>query len=300
MHVECGRAVVAGLIAALAIAGCAPTASSSESSIALVPATIVRDGVRVTLALEGPPLAGQLSWADGRVENLGAKGVRWAGGGCNDPVGIFIEFARAFDPGRVWPGLLGRFKAVALGADGGSPTNIGYEEQSRIRPADQIPIDCPADLRVNELAPGASLSIRAAWNGTLGGPAPAPAGPATVTGWFEFIGIAGEVGDDVTATKPIKVAIETTVVGAPAGSGGGPPAPLSPALAIDAALADPEFAAWVKADPEITWVNPNIVLQDGTWAIGLFKGGKFGDAPTRYGELKIDSRGQIAGRRFDH
>jgi len=95
------------------------------------------------------------------------------------------------------------------------------------------------------------------------------------------------------------VAIEATVVGPAAGSGGGPPVPLSPALAIDAALADPEFAAWVKADPEINWVNPNIVLQDGTWAIGLFKGGKFGDAPTRYGELKIDSRGQIAGRRFD-
>jgi hypothetical protein len=298
MRVERARAAVAGLIV-VAAAACSPGGSSTEPSIALVSATTVRDGVRVTLTLEGPPLAGQFSWADGRVENLGAKGVRWAGGGCNDPVGIFIEFARAFDPGRAWPGLLGRFKAVALGADSGSPTNIGYEEQSRIRPADQIPIGCPADLRVNELAPGASLSIRAAWNGTLGGPAPAPAGPATVTGWFEFIGLAGEVGDDITATKPIKVAIETTIAGPAAGSGSGAPAPLSPALAIDAALADPEFAAWVKADPEVTWVNPNIVLQDETWAIGLFKGGKFGDAPTRYGELKIDAHGQIVARRFE-
>jgi hypothetical protein len=298
MRIEHARATVAGLVVVAAVA-CSPGAPLPAPVGSPLTATALRDSVRVSLTLEGPPLAGQLSWADGRVDNLGPKAVRWAGGGCNDPVGIFIEFGRAFDPGRVWPGLLGRFKAVSLGADGGSPTNIGYEEQSRIRPPDQIPISCPADLRVNELAPGASRSIRAAWNGTLGGPAPAPAGPATVTGWFEFIGIAGEVGDDVTTTKPIKAAIETTIVGPAASSGAGLVAPLSPALAIDAALADPEFAVWVKADPELTWVNPNIVLQDGTWAIGLFKGGKFGDAPTRYGELKIDARGQIVGRRFD-
>jgi hypothetical protein len=298
MRIERARATVAGLLLVPAVA-CSPAAPSLAPAASPLTAATLRDSVRVSLTLESPPLAGQLSWADGRVDNLGPKALRWAGGGCDDPVGIFIEFARAFDPGRAWPGLLGRFKAVALGADGGSPTNIGYEEQSRIRPADQIPIVCPADLRVNELAPGASLAIRAAWNGTLGGPAPAPAGPATVTGWFEFIGIAGEVGEDVTATKPIKVAIETTIAGPAAGSGGGAPPPLSPALAIDVALADPEFAAWVKTDPEVTWVNPNIVLQDGTWAIGLFKGGKFGDAPTRYGELKIDAHGQVVGRRFE-
>ena len=95
------------------------------------------------------------------------------------------------------------------------------------------------------------------------------------------------------------MAIDTAVVVPAAGTGGGAPAPLSPALAIDAALADPEFAAWVTADPEMTWVNPNIVLQDGTWAIGLFKNGKVFGRPTRYGELKIDARGQIVGRRFE-
>jgi len=298
MRTDRARATVAGLLVIVA-AACSTAAPSSEPAGSPLTATTLRDSVRVSLALEGPPLAGQVSWADGRVDNLGPKAVRWSGGGCNDPVGIFIEFARAFDPGRPWPGLLGRFKAVALGAGGGGPTNIGYEEQSRIRPADQIPIGCHANLHVNQLAAGASLAIRAGWNGTLGGPAPAPAGPATVTASFEFIGIVGEGSEDITATKPIKVAIDTAVVVPAAGTGGGAPAPLSPALAIDAALADPEFAAWVTADPEMTWVNPNIVLQDGTWAIGLFKNGKVFGRPTRYGELKIDARGQIVGRRFE-
>jgi hypothetical protein len=154
---------------------------------------------------------------------------------------------------------------------------------------------CTADLRINELAPGATLGMRAAWDGRVGGVAPAPAGPAVVKASFPFIGVADAVGKDVTDTRPISVVMDTTVVGV----GAGAPAALSPALAIDAALADPQFATWVQAAPEVTWVNPNIVFQDGVWAIGLFKTAPDAQRPTRYGELTIDSTGQIVGRRFE-
>lgn len=257
-------------------------------------ASVTRDGVEVTLTLEGQPRTSGASWATVRIANTGAKAVRWAGGGCGDPASIFIELADAFDPGRAWPGLLGRFKAVALGDGFGNPTNVGYVADSRFG---QQGLACPASLTIEQLASGGVLNFRAGWDGTIGSTSlPAPTGPATVSGWFAFIGIAGEVGDDVYATKPISVAIETSVVGSPAPDGA---VPLSPALAIDAALADPEFAAWVGADPEASWINPDIVLQDGVWAIGLFKNGHGADPRTLFAQLKIDAAGQIIGRRFE-
>jgi hypothetical protein len=70
------------LIAAILVSGCtaagSPGPSPSASPQPVTKATTQHD-IRVTLTLEGPPVAGQLSWADGRVDDLGAKAVRWAG-----------------------------------------------------------------------------------------------------------------------------------------------------------------------------------------------------------------------------
>ena len=74
--------------------------------------------------------------------------------------------ADVFERGRVWPGLLGRFKTLALGLE--NPTNVGYEEVSRLPVPGQIQRVCTADLRVNQLEAGVVLRMRAAWNGTIG------------------------------------------------------------------------------------------------------------------------------------
>ena len=231
------------------------------------------------------------------MENLGSRAVRWQGGGCNDPVGTFIDVADVFEHGRDWPGLLGRFKALALGL--ANPTDVGYEEVSRLPVPGQIQRVCTAVLRVNQLEPGVLLRMRAAWSGTIGESAPAPIGPAVVTTWFAYIGVAGVVPDDRTVADPIKVAIQTQVEPPPAGTGGasaGKP-PLAPALAIDAALGDPQFAAWVQAAPEATWINPNVVHLDGMWHVGLFRFGA--DQLERYGEVTVAPDGSITGHRFE-
>ena len=163
----------------------------------------------------------------------------------------------------------------------------------------QIQRMCTADLRVNQLEAGVVLRMRAAWNGTIGESAPAPVGPAVVTSWFPYIGVAGVVPDDRTESDPIKVAIQTQVEPPPTGSGGAAPGQprLASALAIDAALADPQFAAWVQAAPEATWINPNVALIDGVWHVGLFRFGA--DQLERYGEVTVAPDGSISAHRFE-
>ncbi len=280
------RVTLAAVVLCIGIGACSADVASPPASVAPLVATTTRDGVRVTLTLDGPPRSGELSWATIRIENQGAAGVRWAGGGCGDPGSIFIDVRQAFDPGREWPGLFGRFKTVALGMGGfGDPTNVGYEDASRIGRN----VACPASLSIEEQAPRAELSMRAGWDGSIQGAA-APPGPATVTGWFPFIGIAGLAAPNETDTKPITVAIETSVTG-----DGRAGAVLSPALVIDAALADPQFAAWVQAAPEATWINPELTVIEGVWHVGLFRRDRQTDL---YGAVMVDQTGTIVGRRF--
>jgi len=269
-----------------------PADPGTESPTELLVDSVTRDGVRVTLTLEGEPRTAAASWARILIENLGARGVRWAGGGCGDPGDIAIDFRAAFAAGRAWPGLLGRFKVLALG--GGrfqNPAAGRYMGEALFGRSD---VACPDDLRIETLRAGAALSLRAGWTGLFGVPGvPAPTGPAVVTGSFPFIGIAGVVGRDVTDVRAIEVPIPTTIAGA-----ADRPAPLSPALAIDAALGDPQFAAWVQAVPESSWINPSVDLADGAWTIGLFRNGPNGELDL-FGAVTVDPSGAITHRRFD-
>ena len=279
-------ALVAVLLAAVSAACSAPSASVEPSpapSAAPLVAEASRDGVRVTLTLAGPPRSGAQSWADVVIENGNPVGVRWAGGGCGDPAGIFVDLAASFEPGREWPGLLGRFKTASLGL---GQTDIGYVEASRVGRN----VACTADLRLEELATGGRLTMRAAWDGRiLDGVA--PTGPAVVLASFPFIGLAGVAWNDDLSAKPIVVRIETTVAGTAARP------PLAPGLAIDVALADPQFAVFVQGHPEATWINPDVGVIDGVWNIGLFVNGAGGE--TTFASVKVDQRGAIVGRHVE-
>jgi hypothetical protein len=290
------------LTAAILVSGCTAAASTAPSQSPSPPPVTeesTRDDIRVTLTLEGPPVSAARSFISATVENLGTRAVRWTGGGCDDPVVTWIDVAGAFEPGREWPGLLGRFKTRALG-EGPNPNQGSYEAESRLTQPGEIGVFCTADLRVNQLEPGAVLRMRAAWSGTIGESAPAPAGPAVVTSSFPYIGVAGVVPGDRTEADPISVRIETLVQPPPAGSGGrgAGPVQLARALAIDAALADPQFAAWVEAAPEAKWINPHVLLLDGRWHIGLFRFGR-GNQLETFGEVTVAQDGSITGHRFE-
>ncbi|MBA2253704.1 MAG: hypothetical protein H0W07_01140 [Chloroflexi bacterium] len=254
--------------------------------------TMERNGIRVSLQLESVPVSVARTWATATVENVGAKRTRWAGGGCGDALSIGIDLGPALDGGRRWTGLLGRFKELALGPMGGATSGY-FVPEARLPGPDGAEIACPANLVIETLAPGERSTMRAAWDGMIAA-GPAPAGPAIVKASFPYIGVEGEVDDDATDANPIVAELMTTVLG------GDGRASMSPALAIDAALADPQFAAFVEAQPEATWINPHLHFPDGLWGIGLFR---FNPDDAQglgmFGEVRIDAGGAIVGRRFE-
>ena len=277
------------------VVGCSAPAASRSPEASPVVAVAERDGVRVTLALEdSPPRGGTPTWARADVANLGDRPVRWAGGGCGHALFIDIDAAAAQDRGLAWPGRRGEFKRLALGGEFGSPASAAFVPEDLIRPPGQE-VGCPAILAIETLAPGERLRVRARWDGTIAG-SPAPPGPATVRASFPMIGIVGEVPEDRTDADPVVAALAIDI------AGGGPaedPA-LAPALAIDAALADPQFGAWVDAAAPETWINPDLVHERGIWSVGLFRS-RPNDPQRRemFGQVQVDASGAVVGRRFD-
>lgn len=274
--------VPALLAIAVAVAACGGWRSSSPAASATA-ASATEGSVRTTLMLEGPPRTGAPSWASMTVENVGDRGIRWAGGGCGDPGGIFIDLRGVFPPGRAdWPEPLATFKRDTLGP---GQTNhvfsLGYEAEARWG----TNIACTADLRIETLASGAVLSMRAGWDGTYEG-RPVPTGPVTVEAAFPVIGVEGVVPDSAYESHPVGVSIPTMI------AGGAGESVLAPALAIDAALADPEFAAWVSGHQPDRWVNPDLARIGDTWQVGLFKT-RGGGAAQEYRGVVVDASGRV-------
>ena len=291
MLIRLARAVGITAVAVFTVA-CTPAVDIPPAQSASVSASSERDLVRITLGLEGAPISGSRTWADARIENLGRRAVEWTAP-CQIPVSITIDLRSAFASGRQWAGRIGRFKTRALGGDGfDNPVAGSYVEASLLRRAAGGPVACPVGGHGTPLEPGAVLDVRAGWDGLIApGPA-APPGPAVVTASFPFLGWVGAVDDSVMETRPIEVAVQTVVA-----AGQGEP-PLAPGLAIDAAIADPQFFAWVESTQESGSINPSLTFRDGLWAIGLFRAGSDG-VTTVYGEVSVDSQGRVVRRRFD-
>ena len=276
----------AGVVLPIVVLASACGGPPSSPAASPIVASATEESLRITLTLEGPPRTGATSWASVQIDNVGDRAIRWASGGCGDPGGIFIDLTRLYPAGRAnWPEPLGRFKRLALGpGNGNSLLTLGYEAEARWG----TNILCPASLGIATLAAGASLSMRAGWDGTYEG-SPVPTGPAVIEAAFPVIGVQGEVADDDFDSHSVGVSIDTAVVG-DAGA-----AVLAPGLAIDAALADPVFAAWVSAGPVDRWINPDVARIGDTWQIGLFKSGVEGGPSEAYQGVIVDGAGHVTG-----
>ena len=282
-------ALALALAASVALlAGCSigsPSASAPPASAIVASAT--HESIRLTLTLEGAPRSAAVSWAAVRIEDVGDRPIRWAAGGCGDPGSIDIDLGEVFPAGRSdWPEPLARFKREALGpGNGNGLLRIVYTAEARWG----TQVACPASLGIETLDPGAHLDLRAGWDGTYDG-SPVPAGPATVTATFPLMDVQDGPIDASSDTHAVAVAVPTAIVG----DGGA--AAIGPAILVDTALADPDFAAWVAAGPVDRWINPDIAHIGATWQVGLFKTDP-GRSSEEYRGVVIDSTGRVIGHK---
>jgi hypothetical protein len=225
-------------------------------------ASVERDGVRVTIALERNPMpAGEPTWMAAEVRNVGDDDLLYA-----DPcslVGIAGTVAdQTWRPGIAWPGEDGRLKDWALDslvlADG--DVHVGFNPEWAVAQGiGREDLACRLVLRVMRLAPGEAVSARALWDGwTTASYAPPPGGPITLAGSFSFYWRESEgLGDPPDAhERRIDIGIDSWIVGL------AEPPLVHPGEAIDIALADPAFGPELR-DGEVL---------DGRWYLRYVPG----------------------------
>jgi hypothetical protein len=215
--------------------GAPPTPPPDQPLIA----SIDHDGIRVTVTLERNPMpAGEPTWADLEVINVGADDVSWAHG-CEDPAGLSGTLAMTWRPGSAQAGIAETLKShlVRPGSDlHDGRISIGFTPEKDIG---RGPYGC-ADVGVTEhLAPGEGRHSRARWDGIahgeLGLP---PTGPMM---------LEARAGSYWRTSKSFPGAdLSRIVFQIPAWiTHGKPAALLDPPEAIDAALRDAAFIEWL-------------------------------------------------------
>ena len=223
-------------------------------------AEVERDGVRLTLELESAPLAmGAEAWATMTVENVGAGSVFYLTDGCEIPLQLLVKLGGDWTGGADQVGVAAEFKRLALFEDGSGRGRLlmGFEPEQHIGRGSGC-----ADVGIpHELPAGERLTQRALW--VPWDDAPIPTAPVTLEASFPFTGR----GHDSTVLDPVVVELDSWIASSE-------PWPwMTPAQAVDAALVDPTFFAWLLEVPSRTWINAHLNLdaENGIWEVGLFR-----------------------------
>jgi hypothetical protein len=272
-----------------------PSASTAAPStpVATVPpdlgthAQMERDGVRVSIDVDAVPLR-----KDGRatvtltVENRSNNVVRWLADGCRVPVSATIRFVGdSWIGGIDQTGVAAAFKELALQPllqNGFAALGAEFDD-----PMQGQPLQGCSDIGiVEQLKAGAHITRTVTWPDPDPIIPQLPNGPIEIVASFPFHGWPGD--PEGQRYEPIAARLPSWLVSDDSIDF------LPPGPAIDAALADPQFAAWLLTKPRDQWVNSSRDLDPvaGSWEIGLF-------VLNGYALVKLDSRtGQVISRRF--
>jgi hypothetical protein len=276
---------------AVVAAGCGSDYSPIEPAPTLpTSASVEQDGVRVTLSIGAPPLRiGTPHPAEVTVENLGTDDAIYEADDC----GLAID--AAFRPRGDWNavgvrqvGVAAAFKELALRGDQAS----GNGARSSLTPELFVGVEswgCRKVRIVRHLEPRAVLTERLQWDAWPG----TPSGPFELAAVFGFMG--READPELSDQRRIEVRLPTAIVGDAA------PRRIGPIAAVDVALADGAFAAFLATAPPNAWSRARIDREatGGVWRVGLSVD-RGPISPGSYGEVAIDERtGLIIARRFD-
>jgi hypothetical protein len=196
---------------------------------------VERDGVRLDLWVPTEPVAAG-AWVSAllRVTNVGEVAIRVYGYpdniACQNQTGSRVDLTGLWSAGVDWSGNAGIFKGVVLD---GNPATVGMDVASVDPDAVCLDVGLPA----GRMRPGASFDLQLqAWVRYLWRDQPLPTGTAHVESWFGFTRRSpGGADREITVEVRAPLAIAGTDVAYP-----------SPQTIVDAALAQPEFLAWIE------------------------------------------------------
>ena len=250
-------------------------------------AQVERDGVRVSIDVDAVPLR-----KDGpatvtlTVENRSSRVVRWLTDGCRVPVSASIRFVGdAWIGGTNQTGVAAQFKELALQRrlqNGFAALGAAFNDPMQGQPLQ----GCSDIAIVEQLKAGAHITRTVTWPDPYPIFPQLPNGPIEIVASFPFHGWPGD--PDGTRYEPIAARLPSSLVSDDVIEF------LPPGPAIDAALADSQFAAWLATKPLSQWVNSRRNLDPalGTWEIGLF-------VVDGYALVTLDSHsGKVISRRF--
>jgi len=200
--------------------------------------------------------------------------------------------------GRDWDGIAAAFKTYALETSSGTPA------ESSIRgPLRTVAKAEPCHATESGLGVGGTLKLIEAgttyetvltWAAEIVPGVPAIPGPAPFSITVEFD--HKEAGNGLFTIETLEATGTITVLD-------GAPSAISAGETLDAALGDPEFAAWLEQQPKDAWVNANLFLQGRAFAEGLpevpYWNVELYREPRNWAGLYIDAKsGEILRRNF--
>lgn len=244
-----------------------PTPRASQSADVVRSASVERDGIRVTMTFDANPLTGgEPTWVTTEVRNVGTDPVIWFHDGCAIAVDVRGQMPDVvWRLGREQSGIAADFKRLALEQQS-IDQGVGHIAFTPERFIGRGLDGCDDVGITDRIAPGEAIRQRSQWDGMvqlrLGVP---PSGAVDLIGragyyWRERGGEPADITD-----KVIELHLDGEI------AGGRDRSLLDPPEAIDAALADQAFLAWLAdkvigdGNTPVVWFEP----ETNAWQIGL-------------------------------
>ena len=166
--------------------------------------------------------------------------------------------------GKEWDGIAGEFKTYALEQSQGTPMESSIRKPpptyAKAKPCHAPTTTDEAGLTTSSLAAGGTYETELTWSAEIVKGVAAAPGDAPFT--IQVRHNLQPAGNGLITFDMLEVR------GTIAIAGGGTQA-ISPGLALDAALGDKAFAAWLAKQPRRSWENANLFLQPGAIAVDV-------------------------------
>ena len=280
----------------------APGASASAtapSPSALITFTAEIDGLELVavfdrLAVEpGGDVTVQLSLRNSRSEDVSFSEP------CGQSDAMIVEVANPVEPvGREWDGIAGVFKTYALGQSTGTPIESSIRTPLKTMAKGSrchAPTVGELGFEHQTLPAGETYESTLTWSAEL--VKDLPAGPGEMPFSIQVRHDIEAAGGGMYKAETLRVDGAITVL--PGGA-----KVVTAGEALDAAIGDPDFSAWLSKQPRKSWENANLYLQPGAvgvdvlptvpfWSVELFR------APRNWAIYYVDaSTGTVLKRMF--